>query len=72
MTAYHVLFPDRPGDSMAVDGDDLTLTTNGSWALITDTNGIALAIAAGPGITIQRIDPDDTGQTTEDGPAPEG
>lgn len=72
MTAYHVLFPDRPGDSMAVDGDDLTLTTDGAWALLTDSHGIALAIAASPGLTIQRIDTDPAGETTNDGPAPEG
>lgn len=72
MTAYHVLFPDRPGDSLAIDSADLTLTFQGEWALFTDSQGIALAVAPSAGTTIQRIDDTPTGETTKDGPAPEG
>jgi hypothetical protein len=69
MPAYHVAFSERPGENLVIDGDDITLTFTGSWAVLADTNGTCLAIAATPGTSIQRIDPDDDGHETIDGPA---
>ena len=43
-------------DDALIEGDDLTLTIQGSWAVLSDTHGICLAIPSGQGASIQRVD----------------
>lgn len=72
MPAYLITHKGGQRDDIHIDGDDLTLTFQHGWAVFTDTTGPCLAIPADRGATIQRIDPDQDGQETSDGPAPEG
>lgn len=70
MPAYLIQHPGRPRDDIAITGDDLTLAFTAGWAIFSDDDGPTLAIPAADGATIQRIDPEDTGNQTNDGPAP--
>lgn len=57
MPSYLVVHPrGQRKDDVLVEGDDVTLTIQGSWAILTDSNGICLAIPSGQGASIQRID----------------
>ena len=59
------------GDAL-IEDPDLSLSFSGDWAVFSDGDGPSFAIPAEQAASIQRIDPDDTGQETTDGPAPEG
>ncbi|MEU1663565.1 hypothetical protein ABZ547_08115 [Streptomyces sparsogenes] len=75
MSAYLVRHQRGQRDDILIDAPDLTLTFEGDWAIFSDSQGPSLAVPAERGATIQRIDPDDTGQeqddTTAKGPAPQ-
>ncbi|WP_372344736.1 hypothetical protein [Streptomyces sp. KL116D] len=43
-------------DDILIEGDDVTLEIRGSWAVLADSDGIALAIPSGQGASIQRVD----------------
>ncbi|MFH8531503.1 hypothetical protein ACH4GE_24170 [Streptomyces tendae] len=47
---------DQRRDDVRIDGDDLTLTFQAGWAILTDTHGICFAIPSGQGASIERID----------------
>lgn len=67
MPAYLVIHPrGQKRDDVLVEGDDITLTIQGSWAVLTDSNGICLAIPSGQGASIQRVDqqPEDRAEGT--------
>lgn len=58
MPAYLVIHPrGQKRDDVLIEGDDITLTIQGSWAVLADTDGVCLAIPSGQGASIQRIDP---------------
>ncbi|KOU62051.1 hypothetical protein ADK57_25800 [Streptomyces sp. MMG1533] len=58
MPAYLVIHPrGQKRDDVLIEGDDITLTIQGSWAVLADTEGVCLAIPSGQGASIQRIDP---------------
>lgn len=64
MPAYLIVHPrDQRKDDILVEDDDLTLRFEAGWAILSDANGICLAIPSGQGASIQRID-----ETTELGP----
>lgn len=46
---------DHRRDDVRIDGDDLTLTFQAGWAVLTDTHGICFAIPSGQGASIERI-----------------
>ncbi|MGW2223796.1 hypothetical protein [Streptomyces formicae] len=67
MPAYLIVHPrDQRKDDAVIQADDLTLTIQGSWAILSDRDGICLAIPSGQGASIQRIDDDPDGE----GPTP--
>ncbi|NED75395.1 hypothetical protein G3I51_24335 [Streptomyces sp. SID9944] len=68
MPAYLIIHPrEQRKDDILIQGDDLTLTFTAGWAVITDTHGPCLAIPAGQGAHIQRVD-----DTQEPAPGPGG
>ncbi|MFD8088624.1 hypothetical protein [Streptomyces malaysiensis] len=75
MPAYLVQHQRGQRDDILIDAPDLTLSFEGDWAIFSDSNGPSLAVPAERGATIQRIDPDEDGNTTSDttsqGPAPQ-
>lgn len=68
MTAYLIVHPrEQRKDDAVIQDDNLTLTIQGSWAVLSDREGICLAIPSGQGASIQRID--ETGELTGDNTA---
>lgn len=57
MPAFLVIHPHgHQRDDVHIAGDDLTLTFQGGWAIISDSSGPCLAIPSGQGASIQRVD----------------
>ncbi len=57
MPAYLIIHPrEQRKDDAVIEGDDLKLTVTDGWAVFTDHAGICLAIPAGLGAQIQRVD----------------
>lgn len=57
MPAYLVIHPrDQRRDDMLIEDDNLTLTFQAGWAVLTDNRGVCLAIPSGQGASIQRVD----------------
>lgn len=57
MPAYLIVHPHgQKRDDALIEGDDLALTIQGSWAVLSDSDGICLAIPSGQGASIQRVD----------------
>lgn len=61
MPAYLIVHPreqrkDGSKDDILIEGDDLKLAVTDGWAVFTDQHGICLAIPAGLGAQIQRVD----------------
>jgi hypothetical protein len=57
VTAYLIIHPrDQRRDDMLIEGDDLTLTFQAGWAVLSDSQGVCLAISAEQGASIQRVD----------------
>jgi hypothetical protein len=61
MPAYLIVHPreqrkDGSKDDVLIEGDDLKLAVVGGWAVFTDQAGICLAIPAGLGAQVQRVD----------------
>jgi hypothetical protein len=55
--AYLIVHPrEQRREDVLIEGDDLTLTVTDGWALFTDQHGICLAIPAGLGAQVQRVD----------------
>ncbi|MFG2352592.1 hypothetical protein [Streptomyces sp. NPDC048521] len=56
MPRYLIVHPrDQKRDDVLVEGDDLELFFTAGWAVISDTNGVCLAIPSGQGASIQRV-----------------
>ena len=70
MPAYLIVHPrEQRKDDVLIEDPHLTLTVTDGWAVFTDKDGICLAIPAGLGAHIQRVDePQDTDQPE---PAPQ-
>jgi hypothetical protein len=67
--AYLIVHPrEQRKDDILIEADDLTLTFNAGWAILSDTRGPCLAIPAGQGAHIQRVD--DQQNPTSEEPAP--
>lgn len=59
MPAYLIQHPaEQRREDMLIEDDALTLTFTGGWAVFTDDRGVCLAIPAGQGAHIQRVDGD--------------
>ncbi|MFD1309865.1 hypothetical protein [Streptomyces kaempferi] len=43
-------------DDILIEDDDLTLTFQAGWAVLSDSQGPCLAIPSGQGASIQRVD----------------
>lgn len=57
MAAYLVIHPrGQKRDDVLIEGDDITLGIQGSWAVLSDSNGICIAVPSGQGASIQRVD----------------
>lgn len=57
MPAYLIVHPrDQKRDDALIEADDLTLRFEAGWAILADTAGACLAIPAGSGAQIQRVD----------------
>lgn len=67
MPAYLIVHPrDQRRDDVLIEDDNPTLTFQAGWAVLTDSQGVCLAIPSGQGASIQRVD--EAGELTEDGP----
>jgi hypothetical protein len=67
MPAYLIQHPaEQRREDILIEDPSLALTFEGGWAVFTDGQGICLAIPAGQGAHIQRVDEDQ-----EQGPAPQ-
>jgi hypothetical protein len=64
MPAYLIVHPrEQRREDIHIEGEDLALTVTDGWAVFTDTVGICLAIPAGLGAQVQRVDePPDSDQ----------
>lgn len=62
MPAYLIVHPrEQRREDVHIEDPHLTLTVTDGWAVFTDQDGICLAIPAGLGAQIQRVDePQDT------------
>lgn len=69
MPAYLITHAKGQRGDILIEDPTLTLNIRDGWAILTDTNGIALAIPADHVATIQRVDEP---PEPNDGPAPEG
>lgn len=59
MPAYLIQHPaEQRREDILIEDDNLKLTFDNGWALFTDSSGVCLAIPAGQGAYIRRIDPD--------------
>jgi hypothetical protein len=57
MPRYLIVHPrDQRRDDALVEGDDLELHFISGWAVLSDTDGICLAVPCGQGASIQRVD----------------
>lgn len=57
MPRYLIVHPrDQKRDDVLVEGEDLELFFTAGWAVLSDTDGICLAIPSGQGASIQRVD----------------
>lgn len=57
MPRYLITHPTgQQRDDILIDGDDLELTFIGGWAVVTDTDGVCLALPSERDATIQRVD----------------
>lgn len=57
MPAYVVIHPhNQKRDDVLIEGDDITLTFQGGWAILSDSSGPCLAVPSGQGASIQRVD----------------
>ncbi len=57
MPAFLVIHPrEQQRDDLRIEDPDLTLTFEGGWAVLADSNGVCLAIPSGQGASIQRDD----------------
>lgn len=57
MPGYLIVHPrDQRKDDVLVEGDDLSLAFEGGWAVLSDSQGVCLAIPSGQGASIQRVD----------------
>ncbi|MEU6990392.1 hypothetical protein ABZ953_06975 [Streptomyces sp. NPDC046465] len=64
MPAYLIIHPrDQRKDDALIQDDDLTLTFQGSWAILTDSHGVCFATPSGQGASIQRVDQEPEDQT---------
>jgi hypothetical protein len=65
MPAYLIQHPaEQRREDILIEDDTLTVTFAGGWAVFTDDRGVCLAIPAGQGAHIQRVD-SDTDELTE-------
>ncbi|MER7507070.1 hypothetical protein ABTX82_01775 [Streptomyces lavendulae] len=57
MPRYLITHPKgQQGEDILIEDRDLTLTIQGDWAVLADTQGPCLAIPAHAGATITRVD----------------
>ncbi|MDH6224347.1 hypothetical protein [Streptomyces sp. MJP52] len=57
MPRYLIVHPrTQSGDDLVLEDPDLALRFEGGWAVFTDGQGVCLAVPAGQGATIQRVD----------------
>ncbi|MDP5310389.1 hypothetical protein [Streptomyces poriferorum] len=57
MPAYLIVHPrEQHRDDVHIEDPDLTLTFEAGWAVLTDSEGVCLAIPSGQGASIQRVD----------------
>ncbi|MWA08747.1 hypothetical protein [Streptomyces sp. BA2] len=64
MTAYLIVHSrEQRKDDAVIQDDNLALTIQGSWAVLSDGDGVCLAIPSGQGASIQRIDDIPEGRT---------
>ncbi|CAL9650111.1 hypothetical protein [Streptomyces sp. enrichment culture] len=69
MPAYLIIHPrEQRKDDALIEGDDLRLAVADGWAVFIDQHGICLAIPAGLGAQIQRVDEQ---QEPDQEPAPQ-
>lgn len=69
MPAYLIVHPrEQRREDVHIEGEDLTLAVTDGWAVFSDQHGICLAIPAGLGAQIQRVDEPQDAQ--HEGPAP--
>lgn len=55
--AYLIVHPrEQRREDVHIEGDDLTLTVTDGWVVFSDRAGICLAIPAGLGAQVQRVD----------------
>ncbi|MET9728424.1 hypothetical protein [Streptomyces zaomyceticus] len=61
MPAYLIQHPaEQRREDMLIEDEELTLAFTSGWAVFTDGKGVCLAIPAGQGAHIQRMDSDMT------------
>jgi hypothetical protein len=59
MPAYLIVHPrEQRKEDVVIEDPHLSLTVTDGWAVFTDQHGICLAIPAGLGAQIQRVDED--------------
>lgn len=69
MPAYLIVHPrEQRKDDVLVEDPHLTLAVTDGWAVFTDQDGICLAVPAGLGAQIQRVD---APQASDQQPAPQ-
>ncbi|SDL27956.1 hypothetical protein [Streptomyces indicus] len=57
MPRYLIVHPrDQKRDDVLIEDPALTLHFDAGWAVLTDTQGVCLAIPSGQGASIQRVD----------------
>ncbi|APE21402.1 MULTISPECIES: hypothetical protein [Streptomyces] len=57
MPSYLIQHPaEQRREDMLIEDDELTLAFVGGWAVFTDGQGVCLAVPAGQGAHIQRVD----------------
>lgn len=56
MPRYLVNYPKGKGEDILIEDDQLSLTIQGEWVMLTDQHGPCLVIPAHAGATITRID----------------
>lgn len=72
VTAYLIVHPrDQKRDDVLIEDPHLGLNVTDGWAVFTDAAGICLAIPAGLGAQIQRVDEDQEPVSQESAPQKE-
>ncbi|WP_458089489.1 hypothetical protein [Streptomyces malaysiensis] len=57
MPAYLIVHPrDQRREDVLIEDDDLSLSFQAGWAVLTDSQGVCLAIPSGQGASIQRVE----------------